>query len=120
MKTQNVISTSKFTSKAAALLLLTGSFYVSGLASADSTSCNCRTPGYLKVFSATQQVQWGEGSFYNPHTGYRIFSANGTPVKWVENQDSITDQQPQSVELAPGTYTIWAQSEDKRVRESAG
>jgi flagellar hook assembly protein FlgD len=67
--------------------------------------------GYLTVFSSTEETQWGEGSYYYVHTGYRIYDSAGKVVKWVENHDTSIDEDPQKVELAPGTYTIWAQSD---------
>jgi hypothetical protein len=73
----------------------------------DKVSC-----GYLEVFSATQESQWGEGSYYYPHTGYRIYNASGKLLKWVENHDTNTDETPAKVELAPGTYTVWALSDN--------
>lgn len=111
--------------RAAALALLAGCLLVSGQARADDDGTDQATEntttvhsntgpfGYLEVFSSTQQTQWGEGSFYYLHTGYRIFDAKGKTVKWVENHDSVTDEQPQKVELAPGKYTIWAQSDQR-------
>jgi hypothetical protein len=67
--------------------------------------------GYLTVFSSTEQTQWGDGPYYYVHTGYRIFDANGKAVKWVRNHDDNADEIPEKVELAPGKYTIWAQSD---------
>ena len=67
--------------------------------------------GYLKVFSVTQESQWGEGSYYYLHTGYRIYDSNGKAIKWIENHDSNIDEDPQKVELAPGAYTVRAQSD---------
>jgi hypothetical protein len=69
------------------------------------------TDGYLKVFSATQEVQWGEGSYYYPRTGYLVYGTDGSVVKQVENQASLTSSEPEQVELAPGTYTVRAQSD---------
>ena len=73
----------------------------------DKVSC-----GYLKVYSATQESQWGEGSNYYPHTSYRIYDSTGKVVKWVDNHNSSIDEDPQKVELAPGTYTVWALSDN--------
>jgi len=104
----------KALAKASALAFFLSCFFLQGPAPAKPTS----TLGYLEVFSATQETQWGEGSFYYPHTGYRIFDAEGRTVKWVDNHDSDIDETPQKVELAPGTYTIWAQSDrDGYVKE---
>ena len=70
------------------------------------------TCGYLKVFSATEEHQWGEGSYYYPHTAYRITDANGKTIKRVENHESDIDESPEKVELAPGTYIVIAESEN--------
>ena len=53
------------------LLLLAGFSVLQGKASASDSTTKAGT-GCLQVFSETQEVQWGEGSFYHPHTGYRI------------------------------------------------
>src|ERR1700761_6571428 len=50
--------------------------------------------GYLTVFSSTEQTQWGENSYYYPHTGYRILDGNGKMVKWVDNHNSVIDEAP--------------------------
>ena len=67
--------------------------------------------GYLEVHSATEPSPGTEGIFYFVHTGYRIYGPNGQLVKWVENHDNESDEAPQKIELAPGTYTVWGQSE---------
>jgi hypothetical protein len=72
----------------------------------DKVSC-----GYLEVFSATQETQWGEGSYYYPHTGYRIYDSNGKLMRWIDNHNTSTDENPEKVELAPGTYRVWALSD---------
>jgi hypothetical protein len=45
------------------------------------------------------------------HTGYRIYDAAGNVAKWVTNHDSRADEAPENVELTPGKYVIWAQSD---------
>jgi hypothetical protein len=107
--------------KTAGLLLLLSCFLLQGQATAGVThpAAGPTDPGqndkvsvgYLTVFSSTQEAQWGEGSFYYPHTGYRIYDANGKSVKWVDNHNTSIDEAPQKVELAPGAYTVWAQSD---------
>jgi hypothetical protein len=105
--------------KAVGLLLLLGCFLLQGQAIAGVTNPAMEPArldsqasfGYLRVFSSTQESQWGEGSYYYLHTGYRIYDSTGKVVKWVENYDSSTDETPEKVELAPGRYTIWAQSD---------
>jgi hypothetical protein len=76
--------------------------------SSSSSSSSSAHSGYLQVFSATEQARTGEDTYYYPHTGYRIYDSSGQVVKWVENHDSAVDETPKTVELKPGTYTIWA------------
>ena len=107
--------------KTMGLLLLLAGFFLQGQARAGVTLPEGRptdpghddkaSSGYLEVFSSTQESQWGEGSYYYPHTGYRIYDSNGKMVKWVDNHDGPIDEAPQKVELASGVYTIWAQSD---------
>lgn len=99
--------------KTAGLLLFLNCSLLQGhaTASATSSSNDKASPGFLKVFTATQESQWGEGGYYYLHTGYRIYDSNGKVVKWVENHTTSIDEAPEKVELAPGTYTIWAQSD---------
>ena len=107
--------------RTAGLLLLLSCLCLPGQATAGMTRSAMETTpssqmekdciGYLKVFSSTQESQWGEGSFYYPHTGYRIYDCNGNVVKWVENHNTSIDENPETVQLAPGVYTVWARSE---------
>ncbi|MCE0483663.1 MAG: T9SS type A sorting domain-containing protein [Methylacidiphilales bacterium] len=73
----------------------------------DKVSC-----GYLKVFSRTQEAQWGEGSYYYPHTAYWIYNSAGKQIKTVENHSDNTDEAPEKVELTPGTYFVRAWSDN--------
>ena len=73
----------------------------------DGVSC-----GYLKVFSATEEHQWGEGTYYYPITSYRIANASGKTIKRVQNHQTDIDEHPETVELAPGTYIVIAESEN--------
>jgi hypothetical protein len=97
--------------KTVGLLLLLACFFLQGHAQASPGQDDRTSFGYLKVFSSTQESQWGEGSHYYPHTGYRIYDSTGHVVKWVGNHDGSTDETPEKVALAPGFYTIWAQSD---------
>jgi hypothetical protein len=69
------------------------------------------TCGYLKVFSRTEQTQWGEGSYYYVHTAYWIYDSNGKR-RTIDNHDSVIDETPQKVELAPGRYVVKAWSDN--------
>lgn len=111
----------KALAKTAGLLLLLACFFLQGQAMAgvtlspvgpgDPGQNDKASVGYLTVFSSTEEAQWGEGSYYYVHTGYRIYDSAGKAVKWVANHDGSTDETPEKVELAPGQYTIWAQSD---------
>lgn len=68
--------------------------------------------GYLTVFSRTEQTEWGDNTYFYPHTAYRILDGNGKTIRWVENHDSSTDERPSRVELPPGTYTVKAWSDN--------
>jgi hypothetical protein len=70
------------------------------------------TVGYLQVFSRTEQTQWGEGSYYNVHSAYWIYDSAGKRIRTVENHSSSIDESPEKVELAPGTYTVKAWSDN--------
>ena len=107
--------------KAAGLLLLLACFFLPGQARAgvalpvvgptDSGQYHIVPVGYLTVFSSTEETQWGDGPGYYVHTGYRIYDSTGKAVKWIANHDTSTDEVPEKVELTPGRYTIWAQSD---------
>ena len=98
--------------KKTSLLLFVAGLFVPGLAGAHPVTVAQPAPtGYLQVFSSTQESQWGEGSFYYLHTGYSVQDSTGKEVKWVENHNSSVDETPEKVELAAGTYTIRAQSD---------
>ena len=65
--------------------------------------------GYLLVYSATEESNDGDLEFY-PHSSYVIHTSNGKFVKNVENHMSRSDELPELVRLAPGFYTVEAQS----------
>ena len=72
--------------------------------------------GYLKVYSATNQVNDGDLTYYYPHSSYVIYPTDGRPFKSVENHMARNDESPEVVELPVGEYTVVAQSErDGRV-----
>jgi hypothetical protein len=72
----------------------------------DKVSC-----GYLKVFSRTEQTQWGEDTYYNVHSAYWVYDSNGKRMT-IDNHDSSIDEAPQKVELAPGRYIVKAWSDN--------
>jgi hypothetical protein len=115
-KSNQAQSTKTAAAIACTLLLLSGSQLLSPAHAAPAsitTSERESNPGYLEVFSSTESYQWGEGSVYYPHTGYRIFDASGKAVRWIDNNSASSDEQPEKVELPSGTYTVWAQSDRK-------
>lgn len=70
-----------------------------------------KTPGYLVVYSDTENpINTGDIMYY-PHTGYRIYDAHGAYLRYVRNHMSKDDENPDRVSLPPGNYTIRAQSE---------
>jgi hypothetical protein len=69
--------------------------------------------GRLQVFSATEKsIPFGsdDPTFFNLHTGYEIYDADGKSVKFVMNHASDQDEWPDTVGLAPGNYRILAAS----------
>ncbi|HEX4141227.1 MAG TPA: hypothetical protein VHY09_12830, partial [Candidatus Methylacidiphilales bacterium] len=62
--------------------------------------------GYLKVYSRTEQTQWGENTYYYPHTAYWIYNSAGKRIKTVANHDSSIDESPAKVSLMPGNYVV--------------
>jgi hypothetical protein len=66
--------------------------------------------GMLQVFSRT--VEFNDGGIqYLPHTSYRIYSTNGSFIKYVRNHTTLTDQRPEMVRLPVGGYSVTAISE---------
>jgi hypothetical protein len=68
--------------------------------------------GYLKVYSRTEQTEWGENTYYYPHTAYWIYSDAGKRIKTVANHDTSIDESPSKVSLTPGSYLVKAWSDD--------
>jgi hypothetical protein len=74
-----------------------------------------RPNGALKVFTATERhaddltTSRFEGYTY-PHSSYEIKNPDGALVKEVRNHASFLDESPDVVKLAPGKYTVLAQS----------
>jgi hypothetical protein len=68
--------------------------------------------GFLRVFSRTEQTEWGDNTYYYIHTAYWIYNADGRRIRTVANHDTSIDEDPQKVALAPGTYTVQAWSDN--------
>jgi hypothetical protein len=66
--------------------------------------------GSLEVYSATDEFNDGD-SLYYAHSSYAIYGLNGKLVKNVENHISRSDENPETVSLPVGSYTVVARSE---------
>jgi hypothetical protein len=67
------------------------------------------TQGYLIVYSATDEFDDG-GIPFNAHSSYVIYKGDGMFLRNVENHISLSDEIPELVRLAPGSYTVEARS----------
>jgi hypothetical protein len=65
--------------------------------------------GYLLVYSATDEFSDGD-LIFNGHSSYSTLTTDGKLFKDVENHMSRSDEIPQLVTLAPGSYTVEARS----------
>ena len=68
------------------------------------------SPGYLIVYSATDQFNDGDVLYY-AHSSYSIYTADGKFFKNVENHISRSDELPEIVTLPVGVYTLEVRSE---------
>jgi hypothetical protein len=66
--------------------------------------------GSLVVYSATDAFEDGDVPYY-AHSSYTIYTADGKLFKNVENHISRSDEIPEVVALAVGSYVIEARSE---------
>ena len=66
--------------------------------------------GALEVYSATDEFNDG-GTLYYSHGAYAIYTLDGKLFKNVENHISRSDELPETVSLAVGSYTVVARSE---------
>jgi hypothetical protein len=69
------------------------------------------TQGYLMVYSATDEFDDG-GIPFNAHSSYVIYKGDGMFLRNVENHISLSDEIPELVRLAPGSYAVEARSEN--------
>jgi hypothetical protein len=95
--------------KMAALLLLLGSFIASVRSTQAAGFLTRSVDGYLLVYSATDEVSDGDIAF-NPHSSYVIYNTDGKFLRNVENHISRSDELPELVKLAPGSYALEARS----------
>jgi len=66
--------------------------------------------GYLKVFTATHQVDVDFEAYFHPHASYRVEDVSGRTVKFVANHSSDQDEAPDVAGLPPGRYNVIAES----------
>jgi len=67
--------------------------------------------GYLRVFTATTQVESGEQTYEYPHTDYKVCAPTGKVVSFVPNSEGDISGAPATVELPPGKYLVHAESD---------
>ena len=70
---------------------------------------NGPTDGYLLVYSSTDEFSDGGLALY-AHSSYVIYTIDGKFLRNVENHISRTDELPELVKLAAGSYTLEARS----------
>lgn len=68
------------------------------------------TAGFLKVYSLAG-IYNDQGVNYHPHTDYTIYARDGVRVKKVKNAAFPYDEEPTTVSLPAGTYTVEALAE---------
>jgi len=66
--------------------------------------------GFLQVHSATYSVNSG-GIIYLPHTPYSVYSPEGKRLWGVINHVGEDDNRPMTIEIPPGIYVVYAQSD---------
>jgi hypothetical protein len=65
--------------------------------------------GYLKVYTATVEHEFGGNSSYYPHRSYFVYDAQGkTLVHRVQNHVGTMDETPALVALPVGRYQVLA------------
>lgn len=69
-----------------------------------------RGEGYLKVYTATAQVNDG-GVLYLKHSPYAVYGEDGRKVRSVVNSVGPNDQKPMTVGLPPGNYVVHGNAE---------
>lgn len=75
-----------------------------------SIGIEARSEGLLEVLSATDEFDDG-GLLYYAHSSYTIYALDGKRFKDVENHISRSDENPETVSLPVGYYTVAARSE---------
>lgn len=70
-----------------------------------------KATGSLKIYTATEQQEVGEDTYYYPHTGYVIYNERGEKVMYVENHVGIMDESPSIARLPAGAYVAVAEAD---------
>ena len=65
----------------------------------------------LVVKTATEEHPSGDETYYYTHTGYRIYTADGTLWKYIPNSSTTVDQSPTLVSIPAGDYEVHALSD---------
>jgi hypothetical protein len=67
--------------------------------------------GFLVVYTPIVEPKIFPDTMFAPHTGYEILDRQGNVVRTVRNHLGAWDETPDMVSLAPGKYTVKAESE---------
>jgi len=70
-----------------------------------------RAPGYLVVYTALIEPKINPDTMFYPHTGYAIYDRHGAFYETVRNHLGAWDENPDTVSLPCGQYTVKAESE---------
>jgi hypothetical protein len=70
--------------------------------------------GSLVVYSAFEAVNTPSDSDQRRHSDYELRSADGAVIKRVSNQEQTFSEDPATVKLAPGRYSITARANASR------
>ena len=65
--------------------------------------------GQLIVYTKTRAVEEG-GAYFYPHESYEIYTSDGQLLQNVANHIEPTDENPSTINLAPGQYIIWTKT----------
>ena len=66
--------------------------------------------GRLVVYSALDIGTPGDSDYARYHSGYRIYSADGKSLRWVNNRVRTSSEDPEVVSLPPGRYRVLARA----------
>ena len=66
--------------------------------------------GGLVIYSALETGPTADSDSAHFHSGYRIYSADEKPLKWVNNRVATYSEDPEAVSLPPGYYRVAARA----------